>query len=122
MRKPWLTLSVTEAVLFREIDKTQPTLLLDESDALFKKGGGGNDDRREPIRALLNAGFKRGAMVPRCMGNNFEVQHFKVFCAKAFAGIGTLPDTIADRSLPIRLTRKSRSETVERLRDRNAKI
>ena len=122
VRKPWLTLSVTEAVLFREIDKTQPTLLLDESDALFKKGGGGNDDRREPIRALLNAGFKRGAMVPRCMGNNFEVQHFKVFCAKAFAGIGTLPDTIADRSLPIRLTRKSRGETVERLRDRNAKI
>jgi hypothetical protein len=122
VRKPWLTLSVTEAVLFREIDKSQPTLLLDESDALFKKGGG-NDDRREPIRALLNAGFKRGAMVPRCMGSgNFEVQHFKVFCAKAFAGIGTLPDTIADRSLPIRLTRKSRGETVERLRDRNAKI
>jgi len=83
VRKPWLTLSVTEAVLFREIDKSQPTLLLDESDALFKKGGG-NDDRREPIRALLNAGFKRGAMVPRCMGSgNFEVQHFKVFLRKS---------------------------------------
>jgi hypothetical protein len=122
VRKSWLTLSVTEAVLFREIDKSQPTLLLDESDALFAKGGGAKDDWREPIRSLLNSGFKRGATVPRCVGNNFEVQHFKVFCAKAFAGIGTLPDTIADRSLPIRLTRKSRGETVERLRDRNAKI
>jgi hypothetical protein len=107
-------------VLFREIDRNQPTLLLDESDTLFPNHGGGSDDRREPTRALLNAGFKRGATVARCVGADFDLQHFKVFCPKAFAGIGALPDTVADRSIPIWLTRKSRADKVERLRDREA--
>jgi hypothetical protein len=119
--QPWLTLSPSEAVLFRKIDKSQPTLLLDESDTLFAKGASGKDDRREYIRALINSGFRRGATVTRCMGNNFEPQDFKVFCPKAFAGIGTLPDTIADRSIPIRLIRKSRGEMIERLRERYAR-
>jgi hypothetical protein len=116
---PWHTISPSEAVLFREIDREQPTLLLDEVDALFTNG---KDDRKEPLRALLNAGFERKARVPRCVGqgNSFIVQHFKVFCAKVFAGIGSLPDTISDRCIPIRLTRKSRDERVERFRRRDA--
>jgi hypothetical protein len=117
--KSWHTISPSEAVLYREIDRNRPTLLLDEADTLFPKG---NDDRKEPLRALLNAGFERKARVPRCVGqgNSFTVQHFAVFCAKAFAGIGTLPDTISDRCIPIRLTRKSRDEFVERFRKRDA--
>lgn len=104
-------------MLFREIDRDRPTLLLDEVDALFCNG---KDDRKEPLRALLNAGFERKATIPRCVGPTFTVQHFKVFCAKAFAGIGSLPDTISDRCIPIRLVRKSRDETVERFRKRDA--
>lgn len=37
------------------------------------------------------------------------------------AGIGTLPDTIADRSIPIRLQRKKREEKVERFRLREVR-
>lgn len=47
-------------MLFRQIEGTHPTLLLDEIDAVFGKG---RDDRNEPLRALLNAGFERGAKV-----------------------------------------------------------
>jgi len=36
------------------------------------------------------------------------------FCAKAIAGIGSLPDTVADRSIPIRLERRIDSEPVEK--------
>jgi Protein of unknown function (DUF3631) len=117
--KAWRTISPSEAVLFREIDRDRPTLLLDETDTLFCKG---KDDRAEALRALLNAGFERKARVPRCVrqGSSFAVQHFAVFCAKAFAGIGSLPDTIRDRCISIRLFRKSRDESVERFRKREA--
>jgi len=47
-----------------------------------------------------------------------KVKDFKTFCPKAFAGIGTLPDTVSDRSIPIRLQRRGRKETVERFRER----
>ena len=45
---------------------------------------------------------------------------FSTFCPKAIAGIGSLPDTVADRSIPIRLKRARRGE-VERWRERTAK-
>jgi Protein of unknown function (DUF3631)/CHC2 zinc finger len=117
VRKAWRAISPTEAVLFRKIEADKPTLLLDEVDAIFS---GGKDERREPLRALLNAGFERKAKVPRCVGPSFQVQDFDVFCAKAFAGIGRLPDTISDRCISIRLVRKSRDEFVERFRKREA--
>lgn len=51
--------------------------------------------------------------------NNRTLEHFPVFCPKALAGIGNcLPDTIVDRSIPIRLQRRTRDETVERFRRR----
>jgi hypothetical protein len=80
----WRAVSPSEAVLFRKIDNDQPTLLLDETDALFGKG---KDDRGEVLRSLLNAGFERKARVPRCLNFGREVHEFAVFCPKAFAGI-----------------------------------
>ena len=49
-----------------------------------------------------------------------RLQTFSVYCPKAFAGIGDcLPDTIADRAIPIRLKRRTRDEAVERFRLRD---
>jgi hypothetical protein len=115
----WRAISPSEAVLFRKIDNDQPTLLLDETDTLFARG---NDDRGELLRALLNAGFERKARVPRCANFGREVQEFAVFCPKAFAGIGSLPDTITDRCIPVRLRKKRHNEPVERLRRREAEL
>ena len=43
-----------------------------------------------------------------------------MYCPKAFAGIGDcLPDTVADRAIPIRLKRRTRDRTVERFRLRD---
>jgi Protein of unknown function (DUF3631) len=109
------TANTSDAALFRSISKLDPTLLLDEVDAIFKAR------EREDLRGLLNAGFRRGAVVRRMGGsNNTTFETFEVFCPKAFAGIGNcLPDTILDRSIGIGLERKMRSEAVERFRRRD---
>ena len=108
----------SEATLFRKIEKELPALLLDEADALWA----GGDVRTEPLRAIFNSGNRRGATVPRCIGEgkNQEVHDFSVFCPKVLSGIKTTrwPDTVLDRCFLIPLRRKTRGETVERLRVR----
>jgi hypothetical protein len=114
--KPWLTGSASRAVLVRKIEAQQPTLLLDESDAAFA----GDRDYAEALRGVLNSGHSRGGVVSLCvgMGANITAKDFSVFCPKAIAGIGKLPDTVADRSIPIRMKRRAPNETVERFRRR----
>ena len=113
---PWLVGAVTSAALFRKVDSEPCTLLFDEVDACFSN----KSDRSEELRGILNIGFKRNGCASRCDGNNHDVRTFKVFCPKVLAGIGNLPDTVADRSIPIRLERKTRTAVVERFRSRDA--
>lgn len=115
--RPWFAVSPSEAVVYRKIEADMPTLLLDEVDTVFI---GGRDENKEGLRALLNAGFNRSATVPRCTGPHFEITEFRVFCPKIIAGIGMLPDTVADRSIPIVLARKTKGQVVERFRTRDA--
>jgi len=111
VRAPWLAITPSEAVLYRKITADTPTLLLDEIDTIFSPQ---QADRHEGVRACINAGHRRGATVPRCVGPRHEVRDFRVFCPKLLAGIGTLPATVADRSIPIRLERRTRDQTIER--------
>ena len=115
--KPWRAILPSEAVLFRKIDRDRPTLLLDELDGVFSNG---KDDRKEALRSLLNAGFEAKATIPRCIGRGASLAEFRVFCAKALAGIGKLPDTIRDRSVPIQLVRRAHDEQVNGFRKRDA--
>lgn len=109
--RPWQTVLPSEAVVYRRVHQTVPTLLLDEIDTVFNPKSA---DRYEALRAILNAGHRKGAKVPRCVGPKHEVVEFSVYCPKVLAGIGSLPDTVADRSIPIRLERKRRDERVSR--------
>jgi hypothetical protein len=117
--RPWLTSRVSAAVLIRKVAGRRPALLLDESDAAFK----GEKDYAEALRAVLNAGHRRGGVASLCekKGANFELVDFPVFGPKAIAGIGRLPDTVADRSIPIRMKRRAPNETVARFRWREAR-
>ena len=114
--KAWYTSSASAASLFREIDRNRPTLLLDEMDALFKA----DKEMAEAVRMVLNAGAHHKGTVSRVVGQgtNMYTKNFHVFCPKALAGIGNLPDTVADRSLHIRLERKMPEQKVERLREK----
>jgi hypothetical protein len=117
--RPWFTGRVTAAVLVRKTSTERPSLLLDESDAAFKS----DKEYSETLRAVLNMGFKRGGVASLCVGQgaNIDYKDFAVFSPKAVAGIGRLPDTVADRSIPIELQRRKPSERVERFRSRKVK-
>lgn len=116
VRDPWFTCGASAASLFREIELRRPTLLLDEMDALFRA----DKEMAEAVRAVLNAGAHHKGTVSRVVGQGtaMNTKNFAVFCPKALSGIGNLPDTVADRCLPIRLERKLHDEKVERLRER----
>ncbi len=111
VQRPWRTVVPSEAVLYRHIDGTRPTLMLDETDTIFNPR---MQDRYEGHRAILNSGNRQGATVPRCIGATNTIKEFRVFCPKALAGIGTLPDTVTDRAIPIRMKRKRKDEEVAR--------
>jgi hypothetical protein len=115
--RPIEAANISEAALFRSLaGETSSTLLFDEIDGTF----GPKARDKEDLRSLINAGYRRGAKAYRCVGDGSKqkVEAFEVFGAKALAGIGELPDTLADRSIPIRLRRRSRSEPVARGRYR----
>ena len=48
-----------------------------------------------------------------------KLRDFRMFCPKVLAGIGDLPDTVADCSIPIRMERKRRGDEVARWRWRD---
>jgi hypothetical protein len=109
--------NVSEAALFRMIEKLAPTLLLDEAETLS-----GKSDRAEFLTQILNAGNRRGAVVTRCVGQgaNLDARDFSVFCPKVLAGIGSFPPTITDRAIVIAMQRRKDSEKVARFLYRTA--
>ncbi len=114
--KPMLIFSPSVAAIFRKLAKEQITLLFDEVDTIFTKRG--KDDQNEDLRALLNAGYRRGTSIPRCVGPRHDVEEFAVFAAVALAGIGDLPDTIMTRSIVIKMRRRAAREVIEQYRVR----
>lgn len=111
--------NVTAAALFRLIHAVAPTVLLDEVDAVFGPKAADHED----LRAILNAGHRQGATVPRCVGDGgrMEVVEFKVFAPVALAGIGSVPDTVADRAIAIPMRRRAPHEHVKPFRERRAR-
>lgn len=110
------SLSASPAAVFRSLQQRQVTLLFDEVDAIWSKRG--RDDNHEDLRAMLNAGYRRGATIPRCVGPKHDVCDFQVYCAVALAGLGELPDTIMSRSIIIKMRRRAPGEDVEPFRTR----
>jgi hypothetical protein len=113
-RRARLSISMSTAYMFRAVEATCPTLLVDEVDAIFPSRG--RAEQHEDLRALLNAGWERGATVGRMVGegSNMVPKEFATFCPVALAGLGTgLPDTVLDRSVIVRMRRRRRDEPVE---------
>ena len=91
---------ITPAAMFRLIEKHGPTLLLDEIDTFM-----GDDPE---LRGIVNGSQRREmAYVIRTVGKDHEPRRFGTWCPKAISGIGDLPDTVADRSITIRLERRA---------------
>jgi hypothetical protein len=115
--KPQRVTTVSSASLFRMMEDV-PTLLLDEVEAL---GNNKPSETTQAVLAILNAGHRKGATVTRCVPPDWNVQHFPVFGPKAFAAIGGLTDTLADRCIVIPMQRKTPSQSVDRFLQGRAK-
>jgi hypothetical protein len=117
--RPAPAINVSPAYLVRKVQAEEglPTILFDEIDAVFgPKAREGNED----VRALLNAGYRRGATVGRCVmhGSVAVPEELPAFCAVALAGLNDLPDTIHSRAIIIKMRRRAPDETVEPYRRR----
>lgn len=117
--KSWLCSATTAAALVRKVERVQPTLLLDETDRVFK----GNKEDAHKLTGLLNAGYSQSGVYTMCetRGSKIEEKDFHVFCPKVLCGIGHdhLPDTLMSRSISIEMKRKL-NEPVQKFREREA--
>jgi hypothetical protein len=101
--KPWMPSGIPKSRIMSHIAKSQPTLLLDDWDTLFRPSGA------QPIVGFLNAGSTGSHRKPDDPEHDDSPLNF---CPKAFAGLGCLPASLADRCLPITLQRKKPKESV----------
>lgn len=107
--RPLAVSNIAPAALFRALELWTPTLLIDEVDAFLAA--------HDEARGILNAGFTRDtAFVIRCVGDEHTPTRFNVWGAKALCGIGKIADTLADRSIPLRLRRKLPGERTTKIR------
>ncbi|MFJ9419788.1 DUF3631 domain-containing protein [Streptomyces sp. NPDC101227] len=116
---PMAAVDASAAALFRAVagvDGKRPTILFDEIDTIFGPKAGEN----EQLRGFINAGHRRNRPMFRCVGDgaNQTVQAFHSYAAVAVAGLGSLPDTIRDRSVNIRMRRRAHNEEIEPYRTR----
>ena len=82
--------------------------MIDEADTFLK-------DNNE-LRGVLNSGHtKKSAYVVRLIGDDHETKKFSTWGPKAISMIGTLMDTLQDRSIVIKLKRKSSGERAAKL-------
>ena len=104
---------ISAAMLPRVIEQYQPTLLLDEVDTFINSS--------EELRGTLNSGFDPDSFViiGTKVGDDWVPKQFSAWCPQALAGLGKLPETIADRCFTIDLERKPREQKVARLRRRD---
>jgi hypothetical protein len=119
---PIWAVNVTANYLFRKIgegseEEQPPTILYDEIDTVFGPKAKGD---HEDTRAILNAGYHKGAVAGRCVVNGQKVgtEEIPAYSAVALAGIGDLPDTIMSRSVIIRMKKRAPNERVESWRQR----
>lgn len=116
-RNPLLALDLSMSAFFRIVADQQPTVLLDEADAIFT--GKSKSEGTEDLRRVINNGYRVGAVVQRVGGKDRDqVQSFPVFTPVAMAGLGSLPDTLLSRSVILRMKRRAPGERVEPWRDR----
>lgn len=108
--KPLPSVFIKAAALYRSIEKWHPTMLLDEADNYLKED--------TELHSVINSGHSRDSCwVPRCVGDNHEVQLFSTWTPKVIAQIGKLqPPSLGDRAVIINMVRRTKDEKVEPLR------
>ena len=102
--------SISPSAIFRFIEASCPTLLIDELDNAI--------DENRDLLAILNGGHNRAmAHVLRSVGDgtDFTPRRFSAWSPKALGTIKILPGTLADRAIIIPMSRKRPGDIVARV-------
>lgn len=117
--RPLIASNLTIGALFSVIDVCRPTLFIDEADTFLAGNGtmrgiinSGNTWRSAYVLRLAQSKPKRGSDDTVRPPENGEsgFRKFSCWCPKVIAMIGQAPDTIADRSIVVPMSRKLTSE------------
>jgi putative DNA primase/helicase len=109
-----LAANISQAAIFRYVENKRPTLIIDEGDTFLASN--------EEMRGILNSGHTRQtAYVIRCVevGGDITAQRFSTWAPKVIASIGSLPGTLEDQAIIVRMHRKPKAAKVERFRRRD---
>jgi hypothetical protein len=102
--------SPTEANMFHLPEQNRGVQVWDEvefADQLEKS-------RFQSVKAVLLNGYRNGGVVPRQVGSNWDKQvKYHVFCPRVLIGLSQLPETARQRSIELRLRKRTSDETVE---------
>ena len=117
--KPMETANITLAALFRLITKYCPTLLIDEADTFM--------DGKTEFAGVVNKGYEKGGFVVRVetVGKEFAECVYQVYGPKAMAGIMLerhLPSATMSRGIQIPMKRKTKDDSVQRLRSADPRV
>lgn len=111
VKDPLITANATVAAINRSLGaENSRTLCFDEADTIF--GTKMKAEQNEELRGILNSGFQRGTPALRVNGLTNQVDEFDTFAPAVLCAIGTLPDTVVDRAVNIRLRRRKNDESV----------
>jgi putative DNA primase/helicase len=108
VERPLNSVNVSPAVVFHVVDQKKPTLLIDEADTFLANNN--------ELRGILNSGHQRNGNVLRWDGRARCLREYATFSACAISMIGTLPTTLRDRSIRVRLRRRQSGEDISPLR------
>ncbi|WFU37599.1 DUF3631 domain-containing protein [Bradyrhizobium sp. CB82] len=104
-----LNVEITGPSLYRHVDRVKPTIMIDEADDLFV--------RRSDLKHIINAGWTRGAKIPRqvCINGVWETVYFDPYTPKGIALLGrNLPQATRTRCIELRMRPKRADEKKER--------
>jgi hypothetical protein len=113
--KPLIASNITVGALFRAIDTCRPTLFIDEADTFLARNSAmrgiinsGNTWRTAYVLRLSSSKTRRGDPPPPPALQAAEpgLKRYSCWCPKVIALIGEIPDTIADRSIVVKMARK----------------
>jgi len=119
--KPLIASNITVGALFRSVHTCMPTLFIDEADT-FMAGNStmrgiinsGNTRRTAYVLRLSRSSSSSNSAQPSTLNSqptDTGLKKYSCWCPKVIAMIGQVPDTIADRSIVVKMARKLTTET-----------
>jgi Protein of unknown function (DUF3631) len=108
--KPLRVKNVSHKAIFQVVEQHSPVILIDKAESFIFD----NDE----LCDILVAGHERDDCAIRYLGDEKELRTFAVFSPAVISGIGAIPGSLQDQSIPIRLFRAKPGELCQQFDSR----